>query len=503
MSEQTKLGLKILGIALLLGALGDAIMRSTPWGLNSLVWVTALVIGLIFLAQSHREMLHGGGAWFLFMTILFSGALAWRDSPVLQALSCVAILVLLTLLSIRAQGGRVQLSGVTDYVMGGVVAGLNVLAGPLRVIIGYVRWSEVLNRQSSRRPLAVVRGVVLALPLLLLFGGLLAAADAVFATIMKRVFMPDGSIVGAILSHAPLFALFSWLVAGYLRGVLVGKKSSGLVQRVSSPQKLSRIDVGVMLGLLDLLFLVFVLVQLRYLFGGASLVNIKPGLTYAEYARSGFFELVTVAALALLLLLIAGWLLRRENPQDEQLFRALALIQVLLLFVIMASALERMVLYQREFGQTELRLYTTAFMGWLGLVFVWFVATVLRGHRERFAFGTLVAGAIALAFLYVVSPDRVIARANLARAAAHKSFDATYVNSLSADAVPTLIAGLPSLDPTDRCKVATGLLQNSTLSHVEDWRTWNWSREQAQHWLAKYRPLLDKFGSQQPCSNSQ
>jgi hypothetical protein len=110
-------------------------------------------------------------------------------------------------------------------------------------------------------------------------------------------------------------------------------------------------------------------------------VQVVPGLTYAEYARQGFFELVAVAALVLLLLLVAHELLRRHtvSPGQQWLFRALAGGQIVLLYVIMASAGQRMRLYQEAFGLTELRLYATAFMLWLAAVFAWFTVTVLRG----------------------------------------------------------------------------------------------------------------------------
>ena len=101
----------------------------------------------------------------------------------------------------------------------------------------------------------------------------------------------------------------------------------------------------------------------------------------------GFFQLVTVSALVLLLLLSAHWLLRKDALKTESIFHGLAGVQIALLFVIMASAVQRMRLYQSEYGLTELRLYTMAFMGWLFLVCVWFCATVLRERRERFVFG--------------------------------------------------------------------------------------------------------------------
>ena len=165
------------------------------------------------------------------------------------------------------------------------------------------------------------------------------------------------------------------------------------------------------------------------------------------------------------LLLGAHWLLNKEDARAQRIFRLLAGTQVLLLFVVMASAVQRMRLYQNEYGLTELRLYTTAFMGWLAVVFLWFAATVLRGYRERFAFGALVAGFLLLAALHVLNPDALIVRTNVALAQAGRRFDASYAASLSADAVPALVAGLAKLSPAERSKAAACILADMASSH--------------------------------------
>jgi hypothetical protein len=239
------------------------------------------------------------------------------------------------------------------------------------------------------------------------------------------------------------------------------------------------IEGGLVLGALDLLFLAFVLVQVRYFFGGSALVQATTGLTHAEYARGGFFELVAVAALLLPLLLLMHWLMAQPSPEGEQVFRVLAGVQILLLFVIMASAFQRMRLYQAEYGLTEQRLYATAFMGWLVVVFLWFAVSVLSGRRKRFAFGAMVAGMLLVVVLHGLNPDALIARTNLARAKVGRSFDARYATRLSADAVPELVAGFPNLNPQDRCAVASGILKRWSFSQPRDWRAWSWSRARA------------------------
>jgi hypothetical protein len=297
-------------------------------------------------------------------------------------------------------------------------------------------------------------------------------ADAVFRSLVFR-------FVRAVPSHLVMVVFIAYCVGGYLRGLLFGKERNLVVEKRLIPISLGAIETGVMLGLLDLLFLAFVAVQVRYFFGGSALVQATTGLTYAEYARSGFFELLTVAALVLPLLLLAHWLLRSDDAPGQRGFQWLAGLQIALLFVIMASAFQRMRLYQAEYGLSEQRLYPTAFMGWLAVVFVWFCLTVLRGHRERFAFGAMVAGFLLIAVLHALDPDSLIARTNLARAQAGHIFDARYASRLSADAVPDLVSGLPSLNPQDRCTLGASLLERWSPPENADWRSWTYSRSQA------------------------
>jgi hypothetical protein len=73
-----------------------------------------------------------------------------------------------------------------------------------------------------------------------------------------------------------------------------------------------------------------------------------------------------------------------------------------------------MYLYQQQFGLTELRLYTTVFMVWISVVLLWFVLTVLRARRDRFAFGALLTGFAAIFAINAMNPDALIADTNLA-----------------------------------------------------------------------------------------
>jgi hypothetical protein len=277
-----------------------------------------------------------------------------------------------------------------------------------------------------------------------------------------------------------LVAAFAWCSAGLLRDLLATREDERLVSPHASAPRVGVTELVVGLGALNLLFLAFVLVQARYLFGGQALVESRIGLTYAEYARHGFFQLVAVAVLVLPLLLGVDALAQGASRSIRWLSRGL----VALVLVVMASALERLWLYQQQFGLTELRIYATGVVLWLAVVFAWLALTVLRGKRHLFATGALVAGFVATGALNVLNPDALIARTNLAR----PTVDATYLATLSDDAVPSLLGELPTLDVALRRPLARALLARSYSD--ESWLSWNASRRNARSLLASHREEL-------------
>jgi hypothetical protein len=243
-------------------------------------------------------------------------------------------------------------------------------------------------------------------------------------------------------------------------------------------------EVTVALWVLNLLFLGFMAVQLRYLFGGADLIEVTAGLTYAEYARRGFFELVATTALVVPILLLADWAAAPGTPRSGAALRATTLVLVVLLLGVIASAAYRMRLYQEAYGLTELRLYVSMVIVWLVAVLGWLVLTVLRGRRERFASGAIIAGLACIAALHLLNPDALIVRVNIGRAAAGAEYDGTYLQTLSADAVPAILGRLDELPEGERCSVVRMLEERWSGERPGGWRTWNLSDWRARRLVA-------------------
>ncbi|MFN6965007.1 MAG: DUF4153 domain-containing protein [Pyrinomonadaceae bacterium] len=552
MTERTKTGLEIVQAAALLGLLGNVMLRQVPWGLNAFVFVTAFVVGLVVLWRRHRpEMLNGTNAALVAAMVFFALMFLVRDSIQLRVFDTFAIIAIMGVIFISSFGIKTRIAGAFHYIAGVIAAGLSSAFGGLLLLGADVDWKSMPGGRLSRNIFAVLRGLAIAMPLLLIFGGLFMAADAVFEAWVNRALNFD---IDVVVGHVMLTSALAWLTAGYFRGVLFvpfsGRKpvrpdtspipkadasNAGSVVDLESehpagsgplpdnatvlehinrsdppevPQSqpaeqrrdwqnfdnsklpsvftLGTVETVIILGLVDLLFLGFVVTQVPYLFGGIELVQSTPDFKLADYARRGFGELVAVAALVLPMLLASHWLLRRETRGPERIFRILGGVQIALLFVIMASAAQRLMLLTGEFGygMTTARFYPMVLMIWLAVVLSWFAMTVLRGARHHFAWGALWSAITILGATNVINPDDFIARTNIRLMQQGREFDASYYSQLSADAVPALVSALPAMTLEDQCRLKVDLhITYRSLGETNDIRSFNWSRKAAWHLL--------------------
>jgi hypothetical protein len=499
MDKQLKLStaLWVLAASLGLGVLADVLFRDAALGLNASLWITTLIVVTCAIAASKPTPLTAPSRGLLAIAILFGACLAWRDSPVLKVLDILAAGVAISLALGATQRLQIAYCGLMDYLLAMWNATAGIMVGGCVILTKYIPWADMLKGERTRSFAPIVRGFMLAAPLLIVFGALLASADRVFGEMITRPlhWKPD-----AIIDHGTTIVAVAIATAGLIYGFLATPSRKPIAdvdfdpaedtlqpippfssepQGFLRPGQITATEVGIALSLVAALFGLFVLIQVRYLFGGASLIGISPNLTYAQYARSGFFELVAASALALPVLLFFHHMAANRTVRERLCYSLPAGALVCCLLVVMVSAAFRMRLYTQAYGLTELRLYTNACIGWLGAVFFWFAATVLRGRRENFAVGTVVAAFMLVFSLHVLNPDDYIVKTNQSLANQGVQFDLNYALNLSDDALPALI-GWAEVDEvtSDRLhKRADSVRQQ--YSHA-GWRSWSYSR-----WLAQ------------------
>ncbi|HEX6358056.1 DUF4173 domain-containing protein [Actinophytocola sp.] len=316
--------------------------------------------------------------------------------------------------------------------------------------------------------------------LLAVFVPLLSGADATFAHLVESM-TPDsdaGTVTGWVFAFG--VAGFGVVGACYLLSSPPPPEDENATRR----RLAHRMEWTLPLGVLTALFAVFVAVRLVVLFGGDEYMRRTDGLTAADYARGGFWQLCVATVLTLALVGAALRWAPRNTTADRIWQRALLGALSALSLVLVASALDRMWTYQQAYGFSVLRLLVEACEIWLGVVFVLVMISLGRlrtAWLPRAAVGAAVAALLALVAL---DPERFIADRNIDRAEQGMPLDIEYLSGFSADVVPAA-ERLP--EPQRSC-----VLYEVALRLDDDgWTAWNLSRSEA-------REALKQFGSFDP-----
>ncbi len=466
-------------LAVLAGALGVAAF--VPLGRTGLGWFLGwlvLTAGVTVAVRRHTAELPRAERWvragWAAAALMLLAVLGFRNAwwlvtfCVLGALGCAALAIV---------GGR----RVRSILFSPVAAPLAALRG-LPWVRAHVRAPG--DPGAVRRIVGSVAATVL---VLVIFGALLSSADAAFSQALG-VLIPEISVSG----------VFRWLFLAAMGGLI----AVAAVYTITAPPDLSAVDrpttrsVGLVewappIATLTALFGGFVAVQFTVLFGGQRHVLTTTGLSYAEYARSGFWQLVVVTVLTLAVLGgVTRWA-RRDRRLDRVLLRVLLGLLSALTVVIVVSALSRMYTYQKVYSFTGERIFVMAFELLLGAVFLMILVAGVRWRGGWIPRLTTALAVVMLLGLAALNPEDYAARRNVARYEETGRIDAWYLRALSADATSAL-AGLP--DPVRRCTLSWIA---DDLAEPDPWYAWNLGRERARAVLDRLGP--EAIGNQRDC----
>lgn len=299
-----------------------------------------------------------------------------------------------------------------------------------------------LNKDSKSVTKVVLRGILIAVALLIVFANLLAQADPVFASLLEKY---QADSIDRILGTLALLIVFVFLVT--LRAKATTDESTPF-------KALHFYDFAIPAFVIDLLFLCFIFIQIKYLFGAnESIVNFD--ITYSDYVRKGFLELMIIGFLgALMSYAMTLKTHALEAMKQMRVLKGLNIILLLELFAILASALQRDLIYMDAYGLTRVRFIGLFLLAWIaGLLVINVIFTLMKGFSERRWFTSLfILSILGFFTLNIVNVDQWISEKS-------ENKDYFYINNLSTDASSAWDDSLSNAET-----VLNSLSENTTLS---------------------------------------
>lgn len=486
-----------IAIPLLLGIAFDWLFWQKIPGISFAVF-TALCLLSGYLLLGSQNVLPARGTWLLLLPILFFSVMSFvRREPFTLLLDYALTLVCLAIVAITYRSGQWPSFGWLDYLFNFLRLAESMLTAGWKQLAS--AGEKQTPGQRANRFWPVLRGILLAIPILLIFSALLSSADLIFARRINDLLANfDPQKLGEIVFRVCYMLLAAYLLFGVFSHAASRSQSTDLVAKDRPVVKpfLGYTEAAIILGGILLLFGAFVVIQFQYFFSGQTNIGLE-GFTYAEYARRGFGELLAVAFLSLLLFLGLGAVTHRGKVSQQKSFSAMGITLVALVIIILVSSFQRLYLYEAAYGFSRLRAYSHVFIIWLGILLLSVVVMEVV-HRQRAL--ALVVLLILLGFtasLNLLNVDAFLSRHNIQRTMQGSPLDGDYLSTLSNDAVPTLVEAYSSytLDPQLRDEI--GSILSAYQQRLEDrssrlaaWQSFNVSDWNAAIQLQKFKGVI-------------
>ncbi len=380
-------------------------------------------------------------SWILTGLVIYFSAMTFiREEPFTTFINGLLSLTCLGLLTLTFSSGlwlryslADTLTGLVRLIGSALVGGSTLLAASSKAVASIEDENQArINQKISAW--AVLRGVLLAFPVVLFLAILLSSADMMFSKELERILSIDKWFEYAV--RGVIIAVIGYLLSGIYLHVVQKSTQTDLIglEKPWFKPFLGFTESMVVLGSVNLLFAFFVAIQFKYFFGGQANISLE-GFTFSEYARKGFGELILVAFISLMLYLGLSTVTRRESEYKQKWFAGLGVVLVGLVVVILISSFYRLSLLEDAYGFSRSRTYSHVFMIWLGILLAAVIGLEISGYRRGFA---MAAFFVVIGFgvtLNVLNVDAFILQSNVNRAVSRGNLDYNYLQELSDDSV--------------------------------------------------------------------
>lgn len=447
---------------LLLGILESILFFKLQYGINVLLFIIPFCIFLIYYLKGNELIKNKKGFLFLIPILIISTMYMVYDN-VFSFLNMIAIPALFVIMIITIVNPKEQLG---EFIKGC----FKFVFGPFDHLDKYNKSVKAYTKDNlhlTDKQKQIIKSIIVVVPIVIIILLLLSSADMMFHNLLS--FIPDNwgdfsfsSLLGRIFR----FCIFFFYVGAstvYWKETLINDKIE------TKSKKISEYTIVLLLTVLNIIYVVFDIIQIRSLW----LHQVSTDISYAEYARSGFFQLMVISLINLVIILLS------KKAKESNYIKGMSTVMIGLTLIIIVSSFFRMFLYEQAYGYTELRLGVYCI---LITETILLIPTMIYIFQKKFPLLKYYIVIITCVYTLVncVSIDQIIAKNNISRYDRTGKIDIDYLMNYNSDNMKQLVDLYKRTDDVDM-KIELEVYFESMRKELKDRKIleYNVSKEKA------------------------
>lgn len=406
---------------LLLVVLNSILIVNQSLGINVILFTIPLLIFLYYYLKLNKLIKNKKGLLFFIPIIILSAKYFVHDS-VMNEYNAIVICILYALMFIYVVDKPKQILGLLEKVIKVLLKPIEYIGITCNNSLSYFDSKIKLTPEVKKK----IKSVLIVIPIVLVIFWLLCMADEVFANLFNVIvdLFKDISLAKLIYRIIIMVVLFI-----YLNGTLLYVLNELNKEREKINNKETDLfTMKVLLTALNIIYIVFDIVQIKSLF----LHSVASNINYAQYARSGFFELLIISVINFIIIILA------KRSKDNKYNKAMSIAMIFLTLVIICSSFYRMSLYEQAYGYTLLRLSVYTFLITEALLLIPTVVYIVKDKMNILNYYVVIV-TIVYIFVNLFSVDCIIANRNIERYREKDDIDIEYLSNYYSDNIPILV----------------------------------------------------------------
>ena len=460
-------------------------------GLSMLLFTVPFTCFLINLLEKKGKVKNKKAKIILIPVTLLASTYCIFNNSFFGAINIFVIPILLSIMLLELFGRKFKfnIELIAEIIIGIVIIPISYISETFEKLVNILKEKLNIkrNKESHKKIGKIIKGILITIPIALIIIMLLASADEIFENIFSEMFRIIFNIIRGIKFDAVmakviltiiifiyLSSFFYYICEKYKREEEEEEEEEGYVQK-------DNFTIKMILGVLNTIYLIFCIIQINSLFMRNTDIN------YADYARQGFFQLMAVSAVNLVMILVA-----KRKGKDDKYISITSIVMIIFTFIILISAALRMYLYETAYGYTLLRLLVYCSLFTEAVLLIPTILYILNKkiNLSKTYFIVILTVYVCMNFLNF---DYIIAKRNIDRYLNTENIDVSYLrHNTGTDAVKQLIRFIESTKEMTKEKVEAGQYLKNVYKELEarmDFRDFNISKIRAKELIEKSEVL--------------
>lgn len=446
-------------------------------GFSMLLFVVPISYYIVSILEKNNKVKNKNSKILLIPIIILSGTYLIYNNSFFNTVNLIVIPILIIIMILNLLTDKLMPKTLLEKILDIIIEPFAYIGETMSELKNNlsIKFNIKQNKETNQSSNNIFKALCITIPIVIVIVAILASADSVFNNMIFNILNVFTNIFSSIdfsgfIIRLILIICIYIYISSFFYNITKYEEEPVLENDTNESKKIESMTLKMVLTALNIVYLIFCIIQIN------SLFMQKTNINYADYARQGFFQLMIVSIINLIVILIA----KKYGEENNKYINFMEILMIIFTFIIIVSSAVRMYFYEQAYGYTLLRLLVYCVLLTEAILLIPTILYILNKHRNLIkTYFTIIV--VMYIGMNIINFDAIIANRNINRYIETGKIDLEYLEKeTGTDAISNIIEILEIENADDTVKKETLRYIDEVYTNLKnentDFRNFNLSK---------------------------